>query len=388
MRRILRVKHQLGLFNASGPRTDLQHKVDSQEHRAIAQRAVRASAVLLLNEGGILPLRSAASVTVACTGAHSLGVQFSGFSFGWQGVAEMSPRKAPSGTVGTTILEGVRARTHGEVVHSADGASDTPTEVAVAVVSEAPYAEFRGDFTIEQSSAELWRKATKNAVPLGFKQVDPHGDGRKRHEYSHGKADLACLRALWQKQPKRPIVLVTLSGRPIDLSAFHEDAHPPQLGQQGVKALVAGWLPGSEGGSGLAELLFGAQAFSGRLSRPWGDFFPTGYGLHTSVRSLSSPRPPPLPPSPLPPPPLPSPPRSPLPPPPVPLPPLPPPSATGVTGPSKPTTAAATVAAPAATFPTMVEEVQDQPTTPAPQSTPAAQPATAAHGAHSESHRD
>lgn len=322
VRRVLRVKHKLGLFSGgeADARVELQEKVGSPEHRSVARRAVSASAVLLLNEGGSLPLRREQSVTVACSGADNTGLQMSGFSYGWQGKAYSFPTYELH--EGSTIFEGLsKAAPSGAVHLSKDGDLSTPTDVAIAVVSEPSYAEVRGDYTIAASSAELFREASSDVVPMGLWQRDPHGDTSMRDAYSHAEPDYACLRNLASRQPSRPIVLVVLSGRPLDLLAYHEDAQPPRHGRQGVKAIVAAWLPGSEGGDGLADLLYGDQHFTGRLSRPWGHHWPVGFGSPPGPPPSSPPRSPGPPPSPLPPPPPPSRPPPHPPPPPLQLPP-------------------------------------------------------------------
>lgn len=84
--------------------------------------------------------------------------------------------------------------------------------------------------------------------------------------------------------------VVLITGRPVVIE--------PYLDQ--MKALVAGWLPGSEGG-GIADVLFGEYGFSGKLARTWfrnvdqlpmniGDshydpLFPLGFGLTTTTTS-------------------------------------------------------------------------------------------------------
>jgi beta-glucosidase len=82
-------------------------------------------------------------------------------------------------------------------------------------------------------------------------------------------------------------VVVVVSGRPLIID-------PAQL--RAMDGLVAAWLPGSEG-AGVADTLFGARPFTGRLPVTWprslaqepinvGDtsydpLFPYGYGLRT-----------------------------------------------------------------------------------------------------------
>jgi Glycosyl hydrolase family 3 C-terminal domain len=86
-------------------------------------------------------------------------------------------------------------------------------------------------------------------------------------------------------------VVVVVSGRPMILD-------PQQLSH--IDALVAAWLPGSEG-AGVADTLFGRRPYTGKLSVTWprsldqepinvGDagydpLYPFGYGLQTRARS-------------------------------------------------------------------------------------------------------
>jgi beta-glucosidase len=56
VRRILRVKFKLGLFDPARPYADQPQQVGSAQHRAIARAAVRESLVLLKNEG-VLPIK-------------------------------------------------------------------------------------------------------------------------------------------------------------------------------------------------------------------------------------------------------------------------------------------------------------------------------------------
>jgi beta-glucosidase len=119
--------------------------------------------------------------------------------------------------------------------------------VAIAVIGEKPYAEFLGDAQ-DLSLDRLDRVTLRNVQGLGV-----------------------------------PVVTVVVSGRPIMVSN-----HLPQW-----KALVAAWLPGSQG-EGVADVLFGDHDFQGRLPVRWpahmgqypsrddaaeAPLFPYGFGL-------------------------------------------------------------------------------------------------------------
>ncbi len=243
-RRILTQKVRLGLFER--PFTDRRYTptVGSAEHRALARQAVAKSQVLLKNDGALPLDRRGGKIFVAGKSADDIGVQSGGWTITWQG----SPGNI---TPGTTILQGIR-QTAGKgstVTYDKEGDGiDRSYKAAVAVVGELPYAEFLGD--------------------------RPAGMGLDAEDL----ATLAKLRASGV-----PVVVVLVSGRPLDIA--------PQL--PGWNALLASWLPGTEG-RGVADVLFGVTRPTGKLPVTWmrsadqqpinvGDgkrpLFPFGYGL-------------------------------------------------------------------------------------------------------------
>ncbi|SEU12534.1 glycoside hydrolase family 3 N-terminal domain-containing protein [Nonomuraea wenchangensis] len=244
VRRILTKKFELGLFEK--PLTDRSYTatVGSSAHRAIAREAVAKSQVVLKNSGNVLPLAPGGKIFVAGRSADDIGLQSGGWTISWQG-------SAGAITPGTTILQGIRnaAGSGTTVTYSRDGGGiDGSYRVAVAVVGETPYAEGEGD----------------RPGSMGLDSTD--------------LATLATLRASGV-----PVVVVLVSGRPLDVAA--------QL--PGWNALVAAWLPGTEG-QGVADVLFGAVKPTGKLPVTWmssasqqpindGDgktpLFPYGFGL-------------------------------------------------------------------------------------------------------------
>jgi beta-glucosidase len=246
-RRILRVKAAMGLLGDKptvlADRT-LHHQFGSAEHRTVARRAVSQSLVLLKNESNTLPLaKSTKRILVAGRGADDIGIQCGGWTIDWQGKAGNVT------TGGTTILAAIRqTAAEAKVTYSADASDIAGADVAIVVVGEQPYAEGFGD------DADL----------------------------SLDEADLATIRRV--KEANVPMVLVVLSGRPLILGEAIETAN----------SVVAAWLPGTEG-AGVADVLFGDVAPTGKLSFTWprsveqqpinvGDadyepLFPFGYGL-------------------------------------------------------------------------------------------------------------
>jgi beta-glucosidase len=258
--RILRAKFRLGLFERPFASMDNLDQVGSAAHRAIARQAAAESQVLLKNSGDALPLRPDANIYVAGRNADNIGNQAGGWTITWQGV---------SGDVipGTTILEGIReVAPQAKVTYSADASAPmTGADVGVVVVGETPYAEGYGDVGGPECG---WCSAPQ----------------QEEKSLSLQPADRAAIDAVCSAVPK--CVVLVVSGRPQVLT--------DQLGE--MDALVASWLPGSEG-AGVADVLFGQRPFTGQLPMTWprsadqvpiniGDadynpLFPYGWGLRT-----------------------------------------------------------------------------------------------------------
>ncbi|MDB5687059.1 MAG: hypothetical protein JWR77_1648, partial [Rhizorhabdus sp.] len=143
VRRILRVKVKLGLFDPARPYAGKLEIVGAADHRAIARQAVAESLVLLKNNG-ILPLKASANILVAGEDADDIGQQSGGWTLSWQGDGNTNA-DFPGGT---SIYAGVAAAMKaggGSATLSADGSYKTRPDVAVVVFGEQPYAEMRGD---------------------------------------------------------------------------------------------------------------------------------------------------------------------------------------------------------------------------------------------------
>lgn len=218
--RILRVKAAMGLLANNHPQlTDrtLHTVFGGAAHRAVARQAVRESLVLLQNNKALPLKRDAKRIHVAGVGADDLGQQCGGWTVEWQGkMGAVSPG-------GTTILQALRyAAPKTEITYAPDGVGIEGADVCVVVVGEQPYAEGVGD----------------------------------RAELALSAADQALITQLTASAV--PLVVVILSGRPLALGNVPQQAN----------AIVAAWLPGSEG-TGVADVLFGDHAPVGKLSFSW-----------------------------------------------------------------------------------------------------------------------
>lgn len=217
--RILYVKARLGLFGAGGDEARLPdlRTVGHADHRRLAFEAARRSTVLLKNDGATLPLApTLPRLLVAGAAADDVGLQCGGWTISWMGSA------GPI-TPGSTLLDGLSQQMPaGAIIHEPDGHGSARAEVGIVAVAETPYAEGMGD----------------------------------RFDLTLAPADLALIKRVRARVDR--LVLVIYSGRPLVLGAAADLAD----------AIVAAWLPGSEGAA-VAWPLTGASAFEGTLRYRW-----------------------------------------------------------------------------------------------------------------------
>ena len=219
VKRILRAKMEIGLFEHPNADPQLLAEIGSAKHRAVARECVRESLVLLKNDRKVLPLsKELKHLAVAGKAADDLGIQCGGWTISWQGA---------SGAVthgGTTLLAAIKQTVsqNTEVTFSPDGENLRGAEAVIVVVGEMPYAEMKGD----------------------------------RNDLSFAAGDAALVEKA--KAAGVPVVTVLYSGRPLVLGAALEHSD----------AFVAAWLPGTEG-QGLTDVLFGDFKPAGKLPRPW-----------------------------------------------------------------------------------------------------------------------
>ena len=217
--RILRVKYQMGMFENPATDPQLTAAIGSPAHREVARECVQESLVLLKNGNHALPLsKKTKRLVVVGDAADDLGKQCGGWTISWQG----STGNVTTG--GTTILKAIRntVSKDTEVVFSADASDVKGASAVVVVVGELPYAEMKGD----------------------------------RQEPRVSESDTALIEKA--KAAGAPVVTIILSGRPLILGSVLDT----------TDALVAAWLPGTEG-QGVADVLFGDHKIGGKLPRNW-----------------------------------------------------------------------------------------------------------------------
>ena len=243
--RIIKVKKEAGLFDdpLCENLTTVQSETGSMDYRAVAEKLVEESLVLLKNDNDVLPIKEGSKVYITGPAADLARSQCGGWTMGWT----QSPERDIAGV--TTILEAFEryAEDYGiEVITDPERAEEA--DVVILCVGEQAYAEWLGD-------------------SIDMELCGKYGLGNNR------KAIDAV------KELGKPVVTCIIAGRQVILD---EDDY------SSWDSVVMCYLPGSEG-KGISDVLCGCADFTGRLPEPWyGSIeqigtdecvFATGYGL-------------------------------------------------------------------------------------------------------------
>ena len=244
VRQILRVRYAIEPVPADVANTVMTSQPESQD---IARQVAEKSIVLLKNEGKLLPISKDVK-TIAVIGQNAvLKTQSGGMGAGVKALYEITP------------LAGIekRAAQLGIEVDYAPGYKNFPGRrwgpaPAVQNPLEASAIDEPADPFLMAEACE----AAANADLVIFfggtnKSIETEGSDRKNIDLPCGQNEL--VKALKAVNPN--LVTVLISGGPTDLREL-EPVSP---------AIVQGWWNGTEGGTALAEVLFGDIAPSGKL---------------------------------------------------------------------------------------------------------------------------
>lgn len=222
VRRILRVKRKYNILE--NPVADAKGQdLYSEAHKELARRAVRESLVLLKNENNILPLEKNSVILLMGPGINNIGYQCGGWTIEWQG------DKAVDLTPGVSVqeaFEAVAAENDGRIITDYEKADEA--DAVVLVIGEAPYAEGVGDNGLLNLYSHTSMAGNREAVRQA-------------------------------KETGLPIITVMVAGRPMLITEEIAD----------WDGFIMAWLPGSEGGTGIADCLYGDFDFTGKLPVTW-----------------------------------------------------------------------------------------------------------------------
>ncbi|MFN2533038.1 MAG: glycoside hydrolase family 3 N-terminal domain-containing protein [Pyrinomonadaceae bacterium] len=242
VRRILRVKFELGLFDNPGPDPTLKTRIGLPESRQVSLQAAQESMTLLKNANNLLPLAKDRKVLVTGPTADSLVSLNNGWSYVWQGSEEsLYPKDRP------TIRRAIEAKAGAANVTYAPGtritrpagspSNSTPTDAEAEMdIPAAVRAAANADVVILCLGEGSYAETPGNVTDLTL-----------------GEPQLRLAEAI--EATGKPVVLVLVEGRPRIINPIVDKAG----------AVLMAYNPGNEGGQAIADVLFGEINPSGKL---------------------------------------------------------------------------------------------------------------------------
>jgi beta-glucosidase len=241
VRDVLRVKFTVGLFDHPYIEDANNSKagVNSAEHRAVALRAARESLVLLKNDKNVLPL-SKQIKSIAVIGPNADDQSLSHYRYGPSAVEAVTVRQGIQNLRGSSVK--VNYAKGCEVVNEHWPETEVLPEPLTAdeqrQINEAVEAAKASEVSIVvlgDSSKTVGESASRTSLDLPGRQLE-----LVQAVYAVGK----------------PVVVVLLNGRPMSINWVNKY----------VPGIIEGWFPGAQGGTAIAEVLFGDYNPSGKLT--------------------------------------------------------------------------------------------------------------------------
>ncbi|WBA43605.1 glycoside hydrolase family 3 N-terminal domain-containing protein [Hymenobacter canadensis] len=235
VRRVLRVKYALNLFQQPNTNRQDYPLFGSKEHEQASYQMAAEAITLLKNTDNILPLKKTSKVLLAGPNANSMRTLNGAWTYSWQG--EKTEEFAQQYN---TILEAVQKEIGAQNVQHVPG---------VSYKMDGKYYEEYADKLDEAVAAA--RNVDVVLLCLGENSyVEKPGDLNDLY-----LSDLQTQLAQRLLATGKPVVLVLNEGRPRVISRI----------EPGMKAVVQTYLPGNFGGDALADILFGDVNPSGKL---------------------------------------------------------------------------------------------------------------------------
>jgi len=241
VRDVLRVKFTTGLFDHPYIEDALHTKsiVNSAENQQIALRAARESLVLLKNDRNVLPL-SKQIKSIAVIGPNADDQTLTNYRYGPSAVQSVTVKQGIQNLLGSSVK--VNYAKGCEVVNEhwpeTEVLPEPLTKEEQRQIDEAVEAAKNSEIAIVvlgDSSKTVGESASRTSLDLPGRQLE-----LVRAVYAVGK----------------PVIVVLLNGRPISINWVNKY----------VPGIIEGWFPGAQGGTAIAEVLFGDYNPGGKLT--------------------------------------------------------------------------------------------------------------------------
>src|SRR6266581_1180412 len=241
VRDVLRVKFLLGIFDHPYVEDTARAEkiVNSPEHQQVALRAARESIVLLKNNRNALPLNKDIR-SIAVIGPNADDDSLTRYRYG------------PNQVKGVTVLEGIKSKLGDRVkVNYAKGCDVTDAHWPQTEVLPEPLTDKEREEIAKAVDAA--KKSDVAVVVLGD-SPNTVGETASRTSLDLPGRQLDLVQAVYATG--KPVIVVLLNGRPISINWV--DKYVP--------GIIEGWFPGAQGGTAIADVLFGDYNPGGKLS--------------------------------------------------------------------------------------------------------------------------
>ena len=241
VRDVLRVKFILGLFDHPyvADADASERIVNSAEHQQVALRAARESIVLLKNEKNALPLSKQVG-SVAVIGPNADDDTNTQYRYG------------PSKIKGITVFDAIKAKLGDRArVTYAKGCDVIDDNWPESEILPSPLTAKERDGI--QEAAKIAAESDVAVVVLGD-QASTVGESASRSSLDLPGRQELLLEAV--VATGKPVVLVLINGRPATIN----------FANKYVPGIVEAWFPGAQGGTAIADVLFGDYDPGGKLT--------------------------------------------------------------------------------------------------------------------------
>jgi beta-glucosidase len=253
---ILETKFRMGLFeHPYVEESRIEPTLNDPTHGQLARAAVQRSTVLLRNDGTLLPLDKSGKTIHSIAVIGPLGDAEADLLSMWGAMTKPGPT--------VSVVQGIREKVGSAIsvdfTHGPNLMREFPSpfeNIPIVPLKEQPAQTSQEAQQATQDAVALARRSDVAILVLGeLDLMSAEYASRSSLKLSNGQEELLEAVAATGK----PVVLVLINGRPLDITwaAGH------------VPAILEAWYPGSEGGRGIADILFGDANPSGHLPVSW-----------------------------------------------------------------------------------------------------------------------